>query len=320
MANLEVSLAVAPSVLTAPLLSGEVIPEGITAHFQEADVEENSRRLAKAEFDVGEVTIAAFVRAFEEGTPFFALPLFTSGRRFVHDGIWFSTLTRIALVGDMRGRIVVTRRYWLPSSVWQRKILGMIYQVQPEDMSWVTLEPEYPGEPVPSHLLHRLETVGRSPEELAHFGMAGVCLTAGESPQPAGRAAPVFVPAFPNLDEAVRGYYQQTKVFPILHVTVIREQLVREQPWVVGSLCDAYAEAKKMARSREQPSSLAESQAGETTAWMYDLMGDDPWPYGISANVKALLGFVSAARIQGLIHHHLQIEDLFARGLPDSMK
>jgi 4,5-dihydroxyphthalate decarboxylase len=101
---------------------------------------------------------------------------------------------------------------------------------------------------------------------------------------------------------------------------VIREALVREQPWVVESLCNAYEAAKKIAQSKETPPKSWAAPEGVTTALLRELIGEDAWPYGIGPNAKALVGFVAAARIQGLVYKHLDLKDLFVPNLPDSMR
>src|SRR5437773_1767768 len=167
--QLEVSLAVAPSALTEPLLSGEVVPEGIKLRARETSVAENTRRFPDMDCDVTEVEISSLVRAVDEGAPIRALPVFTSGRRFVHPGIWFRHRKGISL-HSLRGRIAIAQRYWSPSVIWQRKILGMAYAVDPGDISWITLEQEYVNVLPPREVLLRLETLGRDAEELAGTG------------------------------------------------------------------------------------------------------------------------------------------------------
>ena len=160
MPDLVVTMSVAPSILTDPLLNGEVVPKGIDLQPRKGNVQDNSRNFAQSECDVTEVEISTAVRAIEDSAPFRALPLFTSGRRFVQPGIWFKFRKGINL-SSLRGRIVVATRYWSPSVLWQRKMLGMVYGVDPEDVSWVTLEPEAVGATPPHQVLLRLETAGR---------------------------------------------------------------------------------------------------------------------------------------------------------------
>lgn len=323
MSEPEITLVLTPSLLTQPLVSGEVKPTGMNLRVEVAkNIDETSRRLPKRDYDVIEADIATYVRAHEDRIPVIGLPVFASGRRFVHRGMLWSQRAAIRDLHDLPGRSAVTPQYWLASSIWQRKLLGMVYRVEPEGVSWVTLQPErLENLNVPSGLMHRLETVGRSAEALARTGSADILLlpeTTGPAFVPRTRGAPsAFVPAFPNVREAQKQFFEQFGIFPILNTMVIREQLVQEQPWVVDSLCEAFAEAKLIAQRREQLGTADEPGPGETTTWMRDLLGEDAWAYGLGANRKTLNAFLAASRNQDLLVHRFELEELFCSELPD---
>ena len=48
--------------------------------------------------------------------------------------------------------------------------------------------------------------------------------------------------------------------------------------------------------------------------------GEDPWPYGLKTNRKALDAFVQAASEQHLVSRPFKVEDLFAPNLPESFR
>ena len=131
----------------------------------------------------------------------------------------------------------------------------------------------------------------------------------------------MVVGAYADNVSAQREYYEKTGIFPIMHVTVMKDELAREKPWVVESLCHAYGQAKKLAQSRETVRSSGAPKAGETTVEMKELMGgEDPWPYGLKANRKALNAFVQAASEQHLVSRAIKVEDLFSSSLPESFR
>jgi 4,5-dihydroxyphthalate decarboxylase len=53
---------------------------------------------------------------------------------------------------------------------------------------------------------------------------------------------------------------------------------------------------------------------------MVQLMGDDPWPYGIGPNRKALEALVEGAHDQELVGRRYQVEELFAPNLPEGLR
>ena len=125
-----------------------------------------------------------------------------------------------------------------------------MYGVAPDEIQWVTMQPERLNElAFPAGVKVKQDTSGRNPRELLQANEIDAILSPGGGRD--GSSSGEIVPAFPDNLTAQRDYYQRTGVFPIMHVTVIKEELAKEKPWIVESLCEAYDEAKKLARSRE---------------------------------------------------------------------
>lgn len=145
MPDVDINLVTTESLLTRPLITGEVKPIGVNLRVQiPKNIDESSRRLglAKLDFDLIEVEISTYVRAREDRVPVLALPIFSSGRKFLHRGIVWSGRAQIRDLKDLPGRAAVTPQYWAAGAIWQRKLLGMAYRVDQGDLSWVTLQPE----------------------------------------------------------------------------------------------------------------------------------------------------------------------------------
>jgi 4,5-dihydroxyphthalate decarboxylase len=318
MANLEATFCVMPSVLTDPIRKGEIVPEGVLLNVLEPEsIDANSRRMLDVEFDIGEMAFGTYARAVDDGVPILGLPLFTSGRRFLQPGFHFAARSGIRDLAELKGRTVAAPQYWMSSTVWQRQILRQRYGIGAEDLRWVTLQPERGKLGVPSGIPHRFEDGGRSVQDLAVAGEIDASFTTGGGREPVGDA---LVPAFPDRVAAQRDYFHSTGIFPIMHITVMRRDLAEREPWVVGSICEAYQHAKEAATAGREPTRSASPTAGETTEEMLELMGDDPWPYGISANRKTLEAFVEAAYEQKLTSRRYGVEELFPSSLPDAFK
>jgi 4,5-dihydroxyphthalate decarboxylase len=121
---------------------------------------------------------------------------------------------------------------------------------------------------------------------------------------------------FPNVREAEESYYQQTRIFPIMHLVVLRREVYQRNRWLARSLAKAFGVARDLAfagidETASMPSVLP---------WMYDevgrvraLMGEDYWSYGLNdANEAALSTFLRYAREQGLATDEIEPKDLFA--------
>lgn len=318
-----VKLVITASPLTRPLLDGEVSVRGTSLEVSEAkDIDDNARRMARAEFDIGDTSISAYLRSREQGAPVIGLPLFTSTRRFPHSNFRISIQSGIHDLSELRGKTVGATQFWTASSVWQRQFLATEYGLDASDMGWVTFQPErVEGLEVPAGLRHRLDTSGVSAEELAEEGKIAATLSAGAGPRrregPSGRP-PVLVPAFSDPAAAQRNYFMRTGVYPIQHLVVMREELAASDPQVVASICQAFLEAKVMAQERERAAEDDSPRARENRE-LSELMGD-PFPYGISANQKSLDAFIEASYTQGLTTRRHSVQGIFAAGLPDAMR
>jgi len=323
MERIVATLLVEPSAPTQPLLDGEVTAKGMTLYVEAAtSIDDNCRRMAKLELDLAEVSIGTYVKARDQGLPVIGLPLFTSGRQFLHAGVQLAARSRIRDLSDLRGRAVSTGQYWQGPPIWQRHLFKEMYGIDAEDVSWVTYRPErMEGLGVPAGVRHRLDSSGRSAAELAEGGEIDAHLTRGVgAPRPGapGDRPPSFVPAFPDWAAAEREYYLRTGVFPILHLTVMREDLANDHPEVVESICDAFSRAKTLAQTREQ-SGPSETHSSEIDDETRELVGGDAWPFGITPNRKALEAFVATAHDQGLVGRRYRVEELFASTLPEDM-
>jgi 4,5-dihydroxyphthalate decarboxylase len=113
-----------------------------------------------------------------------------------------------------------------------------------------------------------------------------------------------------------RTYYETTGIFPIMHTVVLKEELAHEHPWLPRVLHEAFAEAKRLADTAVLPHVLPwlVAEVEETRA----LMGDDPFPYGISRNRKTVETLAGYSFRQGLAPRRLAVEELFYQPLRDT--
>src|SRR4051794_21111552 len=130
----EITLSVLPSLLLEPLLSGEVEIRGFTLRSSLAkNMDDNARRMSRLEFDVGETSIATYLRGREQGVRAIALPVFTSNRRLPHGILRVARSAGIRNLDGLRGRTIAATQYWTASSVWQREFLERECGLGPKD-------------------------------------------------------------------------------------------------------------------------------------------------------------------------------------------
>jgi 4,5-dihydroxyphthalate decarboxylase len=110
-----------------------------------------------------------------------------------------------------------------------------------------------------------------------------------------------------------RDYYRRTGFHTIVHVIVIREEILQERPDLAVELCQAFDEAKAhgyrtLQNERMTALPLMRNYIDETV----EIFGLDPWPYGLENNFSELDRFLAHTREQGLTQKRLGPEDLFA--------
>ena len=124
---------------------------------------------------------------------------------------------------------------------------------------------------------------------------------------------------WPNFREVEKQYYLRTKIFPIRHVVVVKNQILEKHPWVTRSLVKAFTEAKDLGIkhvSDTRRSFLA--WYGAELEEERELFVGDAWPYNIKDNRHVLETMTRYAEMVGVTERKIEISDLFAENLLDS--
>ena len=108
-----------------------------------------------------------------------------------------------------------------------------------------------------------------------------------------------------------------------MHTVAIREDFYERNPWVAQSLVKAFVESKRMCQESMYEFSALKYMMAWSIAQMEEekeLMGEDPWAYGLEANRHVLETLVQYAHEQGLIKKRLNVRDLFAPNTLEDFK
>ena len=265
-------------------------------------------------FDAGEMSLATFAKAVDEGLPLRAIPVFTN-RKFFQQYIYVRPNAGIRSLADLRGRRVGAIMYWMTSSVWHRQLLESEAGVAAGDVSWTTLMPER-MESMAAPAGVEIQCLGRSsPQGLLNLVLDGTVdcvLGAVTSPDILAVRDQVARP-FADIGAEQRDYFARTQIFPIVHVLVCRAELLQRDPGAADRLAKAFAEAKQAAYDWMQDEArtalpLVRGYLEETA----EIFGPDPFQDGLEPNRLVLETFLTAAAAQGLTTRRLAPEDLFA--------
>lgn len=305
---------------TRALRDGRVQVEGVDLNFVAMPVEEAFwRMLQHEEFEASEMSLGAFLIDAARGRKsFVAIPVFPS-RTFRHRCIFVNTGAGISRPQDLRGRRVGVPEYTMTAAVWLRGMLQHDYGMAPQDMVWVQGGVEQPGrkdrvafEP-PAGL--RLETVhDRTLSQMLEGGEIDALISA-RMPSCFAQGSPRVARLFADFKQAEIDYFLRTRIFPPMHVIVLRRAFYERFPWVAQNLYKALLESKRLAIERINDSNVLFTSLPWTLAEYEEvrrLMGEDYWPYGFAENEQALETLQSYLWEQRLIPAKLDLKSLFA--------
>jgi 4,5-dihydroxyphthalate decarboxylase len=315
-AKLPLTLTCGDYEITRPLAEGLVEPDGIalTVLTDPASRDRHWRLARNAECDLGEFNACAYFIARERGHPYIALPIYPH-RRFRHGFVFVNTGKGIAKASDLRGRRIGCYGGFQPAAcVWLRGILEEFFGLPHQEAIWV-LPPvdEIPFTPPPGL---KIETVpaGTSLDDMLAEGKIDAML-APSFPAPFLKGDKRVARLFPDFKALEIEYYRQTGIFPIMHLTMIRQSIVEKHPWVPANLAYAFNQAKEMAYQRlRNPRVLPQAWATSAAEEQAAILGRDPWAYGLTAaNRKNLETAMRYTHAQGLIARRMPLDEVFVR-------
>jgi len=128
---------------------------------------------------------------------------------------------------------------------------------------------------------------------------------------------------FEDFQALEREYFKKTRIFPIMHVVVLKKPVYERDRWIAMNLLKAFEEAKR--RGAERLADIGVSHV--PLAWIADhaqrwkaLAGEDFWPYGVAPNRPTLEAFLQYGFEQGVCERQLAVEELFAPETRESFK
>ena len=306
---------------TKALQDGSVQPEGIRLNYLPLQAEEIFWRMSNfLEFDASEMSLSNHITMVSRGnSPFVAIPVFPS-RYFRHSCIFINADSGIKGPQDFKGKKIGVPEYSITAAVWIRGFLSDECGVRAQDVQWLVGGQEEAGrkERVRLNLPPEIK-VSLIPEDKTLNGMleSGEIdgLISARSPSCFVKGSPKVRRLFPNYKEVEMDYYKRTKIFPIMHVLVIRKDLYDRHPWVARSLYKAFCQSKDRAIQAMHISNTLAC----TLPWLSaeiellkSLFGSDWWPYGIEPNRHLLETLIRYMGEQGLIDRPVKLEELFA--------
>jgi 4,5-dihydroxyphthalate decarboxylase len=315
--KLQLTLACIRYDRTRAVLDGSLAPEGIDMIVREIVDHDSSWLLPMRYriFDVAEMPLSNYVIGLDAGlTDLIALPIFLS-RSFRHSTLYINKKSNIGTPKDLVGKRVGIGNYFGSTTLWARGLLSDRYQVDLKSIQWVT-KSKVDREQLPASVNLQVLEGNLSLEQMLEAGDIDAFVS--ERPPQAFKRTPHVTRLFPNYKKDEIAFYQQTKIFPIRHVLVVKREIYEKNPWVGQSLYKLFDLAKNEAglchmfdgHSRFMLPSLQYAIA-ETK----QIFGEDCWPYGLEKNMATLEAFTMYCHDQGYTSRRYYVEELFASHL-----
>jgi 4,5-dihydroxyphthalate decarboxylase len=337
MADITLSFVSNYNERVEPLMNGTIKADGIEIIPTYSHPSETFwRQLKFHEFEVAEMSMSSFLIARSHGADMIALPVFPS-RRFFHAEQSYHVGSGIKAPGDLVGKRIGVGEYQQTAALWARGVLdhdfgvsqynvhwymertdelshggatgftpppGISFNRIPPDKSMATMlvKNEIDVAPISGHLSRAVNVIDRSTR-----------IRASEADWSKVK------PLFPDEIAEAKRFVAAHGFVPVNHTYIIRGDVYRSYPGIAAKLYDAFSQAKAHADAtllERIPAALV--FGAEYLSMTREILGEDPFPYGIEANRAMLETIIGFSHEQGLTERKMKIEELFAKELLDT--
>ena len=311
MARLKLTLAFDKYDYLQPLRDGSVEPEGIDLNLVTVESGIRHERFYNyGEYDACEFSMCSYLTARGHGVDWFQAIPFFSRRMFGHKFCFVRSGAGFAKPADLRGRRFGIRTYENTLAFMVKGMLMHNYGLPIDGVTWVCVNRELVGAKLPASI--KVEHAsGRKLEELL---AAGEIDAEVEPDLPRGwlQGKSAVERLFRDYASEEKRYYQETKIFPIMHPIVVKKEILDRDPWVATSLYEAFCKAKNIYNNfMQQPHRLSFAFARAYLEEERTFFGRDPFAQGLKANRHDVETMVEFAKEQHLAPNGLTVDGLF---------
>ena len=307
MAKLALKTAIGRYGHTLPLMDGSVASERFAFDWAEyVTIVGVFRTMVRTSaYEVSEMALSTYLCARAHGKPMTAIPVFIT-RSFNHGDVVYNADSGIGSPRDLAGKRVGVRAYTVTPGVWARGILKHEYGLDLDAVTWVLGSDEHVAEFVePPNVVSA--PPGSDLGDMLLSGELDAAIGVG------GLDSARIRPLIPDACDAALSFHEETGVYPISHIVVIRNDAIEAHPWLPRELFGLFEAARDDYASR-LATGAAPHPGDDTIAPLRSAGAAEPLPYGIEANRVALKTFIEWNVEQGIIPARVSVEEVFAEG------
>jgi 4,5-dihydroxyphthalate decarboxylase len=286
-----------------------------------------SRFTFNREWGVSELSFAKFVaQVTRENADIIGLPVYAS-RLFRFSSFYINRHKGIRTAQDLRGKRIGVPEWAHTAAVYMRGWLQHEAGVALSDIEWVQAGTNEAGriEKVELTLPKGVTLTSLPDKTLSGMIASGEldCVIIARPPRSFLDGHPDVVRLFPDYEAMEQRYFEETRVFPIMHVIALRKAILTDNPWVARNLYNAFEESKRRSLERILDPAVSRYPVPWLTNYatrMRKMFGDELFPYGIEPNRPTLELFLRYTHDQGIAHRLVAPEDIFPAGIMASVK
>lgn len=299
----------------APLMYGDVTPEGLDLHIDR--VSPITRTTEDPSVPAGELSFSGHLIRLAQGDDRFVGIPFFAYRAFRQRCFFTLRDSGLTSLQDMAGKRVGTNAWPDTGNTWSRAALREA-GVAIDQMEWWVGgidDPAYdswkgrPAITVPPYV-HSIAP-GQTLRKMLLAGELDALMIPIPPPGLYEAGSPI-VRVLEDYQSAEEAYYRRTGLYPAHHILGVRREVFEHDPWIARSLYDAFDRSQKLWQERR-------AQLTELTPWLLAdierataLMGEDWQPNGVEPNREVIATLCEEEFAQGLIEEPLDSESVFA--------
>lgn len=297
---------------TEALLDGHIGVPGLRLEVREENDDGVRQRLGSSgAFDIWEAYAARYLADRSAGArEFTAIPVFPK-RTFRHSATYVRRGGDVREPADLHGCRVGVQHWATTAAVWAKGILSDDYGVNLARILWTQVQPDHRAWPRPSWLDLDQAPQGSDLATMLREGLIDAAITS-EPWVPYEHPEFACLLADPAAEE--RRYFARTRIFPIMHVLLVRTSLLDADPALGHRLLELWTASKNECIER-----MTRSRLVVMSMWFHGLLDEeraavgsnDTYPWGFRATEHEIAKLIEYCGKQGILEVPLQPSEVF---------
>ncbi|MFM1815481.1 MAG: 4,5-dihydroxyphthalate decarboxylase [Pseudomonadota bacterium] len=281
-----------------------------------------ARQTFDREFDVAELSCAKFsAQVTREDPDIIALPVICS-RLFRFSSFYVNKKSGIKKVEDLKGKKIGSPEWAHSAAVYMRGWMHNEMGVKLQDVHWYQAGANAAGriEKVELSLPEGVKLTRVSDKSLSELLATGEidCAIIARPPTCFLEGHEDVERLFPNYLEMEEDYWKRTGIWPIMHIITMKRAILKDNPWVARNLFNAFEQSRKNSLERLFDPAVSRYPLPWLPTYarkVRDMIGGDPFPYGIDANRATWEQLLLYTYQQGIAHRHASVDEIFPSGI-----